>query len=343
MNGNRCRHSPRLIVLLAVGLLANAVPLCADTRIWLASVNYESARVFAPVLVLHSESASGRQWNLWVTGWTIGADRSVPRGDRQRWRVIARVTPANAHSSNFIYVNGRRDLSKSYTAASVDLAGGIDAAHTPRWTGSYRAVALYERVGQPQNGETRRAWDRPFAGVEMVQTYARVRSDSLFGARWEGFKIEAAAQVYAGGRTWSRVRTGIGGGKRVGRLFVSGHAAAFGGRSLDTVSAFLIGGSWDLGAPDMLAGFRYAEFRVKTAQTLRGGADWRIRGPFEIGIRGAYMKTSGGDRQGAAIQLTTVWKGAVIQGGIAFPGGTAPPDGRRPAVIFATVTAALVR
>lgn len=343
MNGNRCHLSRRLTFLLAMGLLANPVPVRADTRIWLASVNYESARVFAPVLVVRSESAAGRQWNLWVTGWTIGADRSVPRGDRQRWRVIARVTPTNAHSSNFIYVKGRRDPSKSYSAASVDLAGGIDAAHTSRWTGSYRAVALYERVGQSQTGEIRRAWDRPFAGVEIVQTYARVRSESLFGARWEGFKVEAAAQIYAGGHTWSRVRTGIGGGKRFGRLFASGHAAAFSGRSLDTVSAFLIGGSWDLSAPDMLAGFRYAQFRVKQAQTFRGGADWRIRGRLEIGMRGAYMNTPDGDRRGAAIQLTTVWKGAVIQGGIAFPGWTARADGHRHPVTFATVTAALVR
>ena len=117
-------------------------------------------------------------------------------------------------------------------------------------------------------------------------------------------------------------------------------AAAFTGQSLNTVSAFLLGGSWDLAIPDLLAGYRYAEFRVERAGTLRGGADFRLHGAWELGVRGTYLKTSGLDRRGAAVQVMTLWKGTVIDAGVAVPDTSGGRHGH--VVVFATITAALI-
>ena len=322
--------------------IAVAMPARADTRVWLVNLSYESRQLVVPVMALRSNDDHGREWNIWVTGWTLGADRSVTRTARSRWRVLARVTPVNAHASNYLYLDGRRNPAASYSAASIDLGGGFEIAHTPRWTGAYRGMALYERVGAGQSAEVRRFWDRPFVGAETVQSYARVRSDTLFGARWDGIKADVSAQVYTGARTWSRVRAAAGAGRRAGPVFVSGRAAVFAGQSLNTVSAFLIGGSWDLAPPDLLAGYRYAEFRVNRAGTMGAGVDLRIHGAWEVGVRGAFLKAPHLDRRGAAVQVMTVWKGAVVNAGVAMPRREVDrPRGR--AVIFATVTAAVIQ
>lgn len=343
MNIDGRRSALTVSAALAIIVLVEPGPLRADSRIWLAGVNYESTQLFAPVLALHSGSDSGREWNVWLTGWTLGADRSVARGPRIRWQTAVRVTPIHAHASNYIYANGRRDLAASYKASSVDVAAGLEAAHTRRWTGAYRLLAVYEHVGTPQSADVRRSWLHPFVGVGTSQTYSRVRSESLLGARWEGIKADAAAEIYTGDRTWSRVRGTAGGGKRLGPVFVSGRAALFAGRSLNTVSAFLIGGSWDLAPPEMLAGYRYGEFRVSRAGTLRGGVDFRTRGAWEIGARGSYLNADGESRRGAAIQVMTVWRGAVVQGGLAMPTGSRPPAAHTRPVVFASITAALVQ
>ena len=326
--------------LMIIAALAVAAPARADTRLWFASLNFETTTLVVPAIGVRSTDDRGHEWNAWLTGWTVGADWSVARTPRRRWRVVARVTPVNAHSSNYIYVDGQRDLAASFSAASIDAAAGAEVVHSPRWTGHYRGLFLYDRIrGVP--ARLREAWNHPFAGIATVQRYSRVRSETRFGSRWEGWKAEAAAEIYSGGHTWSRLRASAGGGHRRGPVFLSAGAAAISGQSLDTVSAFLIGGSWNLAVPDLLVGYRYAEFRVNRAATAAGGVDLRLRGALEVGVRGAVMKAPGLAARGAALQITTLWNGALFEAGVArpyTPGGQGP---RRP-VLFATVTAALV-
>jgi hypothetical protein len=325
---------------MAIVAAAFAAPAHADTRLWLAGVNYESAQLVVPVIVVRSTDDRGHEWNAWLTGWTLGADWSVARTPRRRWRVEMNVTPVNAHSSNYVYVDGRRDPAAAFSAASFDGAGEIEIAHTRRWTGRYRGVFLYERVGDvpPQAAQS---WRHPFVGAETVHSYSRVRSETRLGSRWEGVKTEGSAQIYTGTRTWSRVRGSAGAGARAGPLFLSGRAAAFRGQSLDTVSAFLIGGSWDVAVPNLLSGYRYAEFRVERAATAGAGADLRIHGAWEIGLRGAYLNAPGLSRRGTAVQLMTIWKGAVVDAGVAWPDAGKHGD-HGPAVVFATITAAVI-
>jgi hypothetical protein len=325
----------------ALAAMTFATPAHADTRLWLASLNYQSTELVVPVIAVRSSDDRGHEWNAWLTGWTLGADWSVARTPRRRWRVELRVTPINANSSNYIYVDGRRDPSAEFSAASFDSTAGIELAHTPRWTGRYRGIVLYERVRGIPNVDVQKFWDHPFVGAETVHSYSRVRSETRLGSRWEGVKAEGAAQVYTGDHTWSRFRGSVGAGARAGPVFLSGRAAAFTGQSLNTVSAFLLGGSWDLAVPELLAGYRYAEFRVVRAGTLGAGADVRLHGAWEIGVRGAYLNAPGLNRRGMAVQLMTIWKGAVVDGGVAWP-DTSTSRGQRRPVVFATMTAALV-
>ena len=72
-------------------------------------------------------------------------------------------------------------------------------------------------------------------------------------------------QFLTGSNTWSRLQARVGVGKRIGPVMLSGRGAAFGGHSLNIVSAFLIGGSWDLASPELMVGYRYAELRLDRA------------------------------------------------------------------------------
>jgi hypothetical protein len=326
---------------IAMLALALAAPAQAGTRLWLAGVNYESTRLVVPVIAVRASNDRGHEWNAWLTGWTLGADWSVAPTPRRRWRVELRATPVNADSSDYVYVNGRRDPAASFRAASIEGAAAIELTQTRRWTGRYRAILLYERIRDLPDAGVREFWQRPFVGAETVQGYVRVRSETRLGARWEGVKAEGAAQLYTGHRTWSRLRGSAGAGARVGPLFLSGRAAAFTGQSLNTVNAFLLGGSWDLAVPGLLTGYRYAEFRLVRAAIVGAGADLRLRGPWEVGVRGSYLDGRGLRRGGAAVQLMTIWQGAVVDAGVAWPdASTGATRGR--AVVFATITAALV-
>src|SRR5712671_1787096 len=110
---------PRTALLLALAALAVAAPARADTRAWLASLNYESAQLVVPVVAVRSTDDRGHEWNAWLAGWTLGADWSVARTPRRRWRVEVRVTPVNAQASNYIYAGGRRDPAASFSAAAI--------------------------------------------------------------------------------------------------------------------------------------------------------------------------------------------------------------------------------
>ena len=124
---------------------------------------------------------------------------------------------------------------------------------------------------------------------------------------------------------------------------LSGRAAAFTGRSLNTVSAFVMGGSWDLAPPDLIVGYRYAEFRLESAATVSGALDLRVRGAWEVGVRGSYLKGKAIGEYGAAVQMMTVWRGAVFNAGVAAPKASLARGSSDRIVIFATLSAAILR
>src|SRR4051812_17131748 len=95
-----------LLILCALGF---ATPAHADTRAWFASVAFESPHLVVPVVAVRSTDDRGHEWNAWVAGWTLGANWSIAPTPQRRWGVEARLTPVNAHSSDYVYHDGQRD------------------------------------------------------------------------------------------------------------------------------------------------------------------------------------------------------------------------------------------
>ena len=332
----------RLLRLTIVLLVCHASTVRADSRLWFGSLNYESPGLVVPVLLLVSSDEQGNEWSLGLTGWTLSGERKTAIDSSRKRLLFARVTPINAQSGHYIYRDGVRDSAAEFSASSLELGGGLEIAHRPRWTGAYRALVIYSPV-KDLDPELIAYWRRPFAGVEIAQSYVRVTSDELFGARWEGVKVGGTAQLLTGSSSWSRLQARVGVGKRIGPLMLSGRGAAIAGRSLNTVNAFVIGGSWDLTPPDLMVGYRYAEFRLDRAATLGGALDLRVRGAWEVGVRASYLKGKAIDEYGAAVQMTTVWRGAVFNAGVAVPKASLARQGADRIVIFATLSAAVLR
>ena len=332
----------RLLPLTLVLLVCHTTTVRADSRLWFGSLNYESPGLVVPVLLVVSVDGEGNEWSLGLTGWTLNGERKTAIDSTRKRLLFGRVTPINAQSGHYIYRDGVRDTAAEFSASSLELGGGLEIAHRPRWTGAYRAFVMYSPV-KDLDPELVAYWKRPFAGVEIAQSYVRVTSDELFGARWEGVKVGGTAQLLTGSTSWSRLQARLGVGKRIGPLLLSGRGAAFTGRSLNTVSAFVIGGSWDLTPPDLMVGYRYAEFRLDRAATLGGALDLRVRGAWEVGVRGSYLKGKSVDEYGAAVQMMTVWRGAVFNAGVAVPKASFARRGTDRIVIFATLSAAVLR
>jgi hypothetical protein len=328
------------LLLLWGGVTAGAAQ--AQPRTWFASLNYESSHLLVPVIVVVSADDDGREWSVGLTGWTLSADWKAAAGDRHKRHMFARLTPVNANSSNFIYRDGVRDAAAEFRASAVEGGVGIEVTQTRRWTGGYRGLVLYHRVGGISDHDVSTFWRRPFGGVEVTQQYTRVTSEERFGSRWTGVKIVAAGRMMGGSRTWTRAHVTAGAGKRTGRLFLSGGGAAFTGHSLNMANAFVLGGSWDVPSAEMVPGYHYAEFRPNRAATVGGALDIGLHRSWEIGVRAGALRGPSIDVQGAALQAGTVWRGAVFNGGVAFPVGMWSERKRRGTVAFATVTAALM-
>ena len=334
-------NTRRAACLLGACVLINASPLYAQTRVVFAGAAYQSKPILAPVVFLVSSRNEDREWAIGVTGWTLGADAKQALAPTWKRHLFVRFTPIHAHASSTIFVDGVRDRSAEFSDAAVELGGGFEVAHHKGWTGAYRLVATYDAVSGLRDPSQERFWRHPFIGVDVSERYQRVTSDDVFRPRWEGFKAEAAFRVLTGTATWSQLRMSAGAGRRAGPSFFTVNASAFAGHSLNTASAFLIGGSWDVSSPDVLPGYHYAEFRVTRGATILGGVDVRVRGPWEVGVRSGVLCREAAAVSGTAIQMTTVWRGALFSAGAAFP-HRPPAQGNR-VHLFATIGAAIVR
>ena len=337
-SASRCRIVAPLLFFCSVMTPAIAQ---GQPRTWLASLNYEASHLLVPVIIVVSADDEGREWSVGLTGWTLSADWKAAAGERRKRHIFARFTPVNANSSNFIYRDGIRDAAAEYRASAFEGGAGIEVAHTRRWRGQYRAIAVYNRVGSMPDSTVPTLWRRPFAGVEVTQQYTRVTSEERFGSRWNGLKILATGRTMGGARMWTSAHLTAGVGRRMGRLFLSGEGAALTGHSLNTVNTFLLGGSWDVPSAGMVPGYHYAEFRLDRAASIGGAMDVRLYRSWEIGLRAGALKGSSTNVRGAALQVGTVWRGAVFNGGVAFP--LSMSDGKRHGTLaFASVTAALI-
>jgi hypothetical protein len=167
--------------VLAVVLLTFAAP-APDTRVWLASLNYESRRLVCGGGA-RSTDDRGHEWNVWLGGWTIGR-LSVARTPRRRWRVELGATPVNANSSNYIYqidTATRRPSSATRRSKARPVSSWRIRRGGPGYRGSFCMSARQRR-----RAEVKPFWNHSSSALETVQSYSRVRSETRLARAGKG-------------------------------------------------------------------------------------------------------------------------------------------------------------
>lgn len=323
----------------------SAPPAIAQTRVFVANAVYESVDLVAPNAVLlipaQDSSAAARSalaWSIALRGSTLSVDSMKSFSPRLEIVIGGRLTPFSANGSSRIYKDGRHEPDLAFTDRSYQAQAGVRFQSTPAWRSDLQLLALKESVEGIDND----SWSHPYGGVEVAQSYRHVISQDLLQSRFDGFKASAAAQHFFGSNAWWRGQAMAGGGKRIGNLFLRGQASAFGGGRLNAVSRFLVGGSWDVGDGLPLYGFHYAQFRVNRGVVLNAGVDLRLKGAWEVGIRGGYLDSPEKRARGTAIRLGTIWNGIALHAGVGLPGHVSG-EAQGGAFVFTGITAALIQ
>ena len=331
-------HWSRIVLVLCA---AASVTAQAQT-VLVAGVQYESPSLVAPVAALSVRRGDATEWRMGIAGWTAsGAWTRALSPSRALW-VGLDVTPINAHSSNKLYVNGVEDPALAYRNSTLQLGGGLRLTPSSRWTTELRGVVLHERVAELPEPMLD-VWRSPYVGLDVAQRYDRISAEDVIRSRFEGIRVAARVQGYAGASSWARGTVSVGGGRRVGRLFLRANALAFHGSSLNTVSALLTGGSWDAAGATALYGYSYGAFRVERGVLANAGADLVVSRSTEIGVRGAWLDDSGERHHGSALSVATLWRGMSFGAAVAVPEGDAFRGRWDRALVTGGMTAAILR
>jgi hypothetical protein len=226
----------------------------------------------------------------------------------------------------------------------VRLSAGLRRQQGRYWRTDVRAIGLYEAVAGLADAAVTARWREPYLGLSVETNYQRVIADDVFQGRWDGLKMSGSVVGFLGARAWWKSQLAMGAGKTLGRGRVNLRARAWVllGDNLDLVNQHLVGGCWDLAAGPALYGYHYAEFRIRRALVLGGGADVRFAGTWELGLRVGYLNGPSQVTYGEAVRLSTVWQGIGIQAGVGFP--RAGFLHRKPAepLLFAAATAGVL-
>jgi hypothetical protein len=323
-----------LLTLAPAGVLAQA-------DVVLVTVAYESPDFVAPVALLALPSPS-RIWTLGLVGSTATIERVSPVGPLRGTLLHAEFTPFNANASHYVYRNGVRDQSLSFRDASATLTAGLRVVDGRHQSVEIRATGRYESVGELPDSVLHH-WRSPYYGLGAKVGLQSVVSDDVFRPRVDGVRASADGAVYFGSRTWWRGALTANAGKKVHTLFARVSVAVLLSGNTDIVSRYLVGGSWDDPEGLPLYGHRYAEFRVDRGLLLGGGADLRVAGELELGLRFGYLQSPSQTSDGMAARLGTVWNGLTLQAGVGGPTGDFLTGRWTHAVAFAGVSAAVLR
>ncbi len=313
------RHTLGTAMLMALG----SSPTTGQVRVLVTSVGYESPTLVAPVVLLSFVSASGTgMWTLGVAGYTLAASRITNHSPTLSTVFTAEVTPLNSNSSNYLYRAGERDSTLAFRDATVQLNVGLRVSKEgkrSRWGLEFRAIGLNEWVSRVADPSVVSRWRDPYVGLQIAANYSRVISEEVLAARWDGMKAGANVVGFVGAQPWWKSQAWLGGGKRVGRVSIMGRAWLLLGQNLDMVNQHLVGGSWDLDRSPSLYGYHYAEFRVNRGAVLTAGADLRLAGAWELGLRAGYLSSPSHSTYGEAIRLSTMWSGIAFHIGVGLP------------------------
>lgn len=298
-------------------LLCVAAP-ASGQQVLVANLLYESPSLVAPAVLLVWSGADGRTWRAGLTGWTLAGEWSRRDSPARTVLASAWLTPMNANGSDRIYRDGTRVPELEYGNAAAGVGLGVRYHADPAWLSEIRLVGHYERVtGLPE--ATLDRWRRPLVGLEVGQTYQRVTAEDPLRSTLEGLRVQARLQAFAGPIAWGRMTATLDAGHALGRLLVRGGASYMFGYELDTVSAFLVGGSWD--SPGLLAlyGHPYAAFRVARGALLRGAVDVPLGGEWRLGFRAAHLASPDAVHSGGMVRVGTSLSGISAYVGAAAP------------------------
>jgi hypothetical protein len=299
-----------------------------DLKVAAATILFETGQA-APAIELRSIAEDGAVWRAGINGWalTIARERPLERGRRLILDVTA--TPYDAHSSRRIYRDGQRAPELEFDDAALLLRGALRIRQGKHATFEPALVAGYEHIGEDAPFALRDAWQLPYAGLSLTERIRFVTADDPFLGRIEGIDVSAMAEGYRGNRTWTRLLLAESAGRTFGRLHLRQSVAAFGGSGLDDVSAFLVGGSWDVLGPLAVYGTRYAELRVDRGLTLNLGVDYALTRALDLGIRGGTFRGQSLRATGTMLLLTARTHG------LRLTAGAGRSDGRTTLVVTA--------
>jgi hypothetical protein len=309
-----------------------AFPLFAQTDTVVAGVLGDSS-IVAPVVSWNRIAADGKTLSVTLSGWTVSAEATRRRAPHGRGVASLAITPLHAHSSDRIYVERARARELEFDASTLEATFGRIDDIGEHWTSDVRLVALYERV-DGLDPATQSFWSSPYAGIRTRQAWRRITAEDPLRLTFEGNEVSATAEVFAGSHTWSRVRLDQRLSHRWGRITAGESAVAFHGSSLNTVNAFLAGGSWPVADFHPLYGYRYAELRLDRGLGLNADAAFALTPSLALGLHASALRSRDLTARGVAVDLTASWRG------IAFRLGAAQPDGGRDVVLYGSVLAA---
>jgi hypothetical protein len=336
-----CKPPAKVAVLLLAGL-GSSLRAAAQVRTLVTSVGYQSPVLVVPVVLLSTSSASGAgAWSVGLFGSTLGAEWTTRANPRVTTVMRAEVTPFNANSSRYVYRDGERDSSQEFRDRTVRLNAGLRLQGGSRWRAEVRAIGLSESVAGLDSSTVAR-WRQPYVGLDLETSYIRVVSDAVLEDRWDGVKVAGSAVGFVGSRPWWRSQLSLGGGKQVGRVMLRGRGWVLLGHNLDVVNQHLVGGCWDLGGSPVLYGYHYAEFRVNRAAVLGLGADLRLAGLWEVGVRVGYLKSPLATTYGEAVRLSGIWNGIGLSVGVGLPRASLVQREKETPLFFAGASAALL-
>ncbi|MBV8543196.1 MAG: hypothetical protein JO093_05995 [Acidobacteria bacterium] len=282
---------------------ATATARADDVRVLTGAVLYESG-LAAPSIELRSVAQDGSLWRGGINGWSfsLGRERLLDHNRRLIFEVTA--TPYDAHSSKRIYRDGVRRRDLEFDDAAFTARAALRFRESEHASIEPGVVVGKEIIGNDAPAALRDAWRSPYAGVTVTQRIRFITAEDPFTNRIDGINVTATGEAYHGNRTWTRAMVTENGGASFGRIHFRQSLAAYRGSSLDTVSAFLIGGSWDLLGSTAVYGRRYAEFRVNRGINGNAGADFAITRSFDLGLRVSAFRSGSLHTTGTLLQAT---------------------------------------
>jgi hypothetical protein len=292
-----------------------------ETPLLVAGGAVESAGLtVAPIVALRVPFAEVDHVTVSQVGWTSGVRLDVAQSPVVTWASTVAFAPVRAHLSHDVYdAEGDETPSAEFDDTSLRITTG-EIWTLPHVSLLARAVLGKEWVsGLPASVE--HPFAAPFGGAEAGVIVEAVRAEDPLDSRIDGVRVTLRGEALYGSVAWGDADVALSAGRRIGPLFARFDADAFYVSMDNTVTDYLVGGSWDMLDGLALVGHPIGAFRVAHGVSGTAGLDVRVIGPIELGVRGSLLAGAPEVHDGIAVlALGRVW-------GVHFFLGAGSPDG----------------